>query len=424
MRARRLGAIIAAIVVVGCSGQASPTAAPTVTPTAAPTAAPTVTPTASSSPIATAAPSATVTAVATATAVVGTSPGAWLASGSMITPRGYHTATLLADGRVLVVGGVAVDETTGPEPTRSVEFYDPRTGAWTSTERLPTPRWYHTATRLEDGTVLVVGGAENLIDSPATDRADIFDPATGTWSPAGPLIAPRQGHTATLLVDGGVIVVGGSGSHGDASPRTVERYDPPSRTWTVVGELPIARWEHSATGLRDGSILVAGGFDSDLRPLDTLVGSVRGDRWTPTDRLVQPRHGHTATQLADGSVLVAGGADAQDTVIAFAERYAADARTWEAVDRMFEPRDDHAAVRLADATVLVSGGRSSGDFSAAGMSAERFDPAAGDWFAAAAMSVARYVHTLTLLDDGSVLAAGGSGPEGMVAVSERFVSEP
>lgn len=402
MDLRWLRTLIAAVVVVGCAGQAAPTAVPTAEPS----------------------PVVAATASAPATAGVPTSPGAWLPSGSMITPRGYHTATLLADGRVLVVGGVAVDETTGAEPTRMVELYDPKTGGWTSTESLPTPRWYHTATRLEDGTVLVVGGAENLIDSLAIDSADTFDPATGTWSPAGLLNAPRQGHTATLLVDGGVIVLGGSGSHGDASPRTVERYDPRSRTWTVVGELPIARWEHSATPMRDGGILVVGGFDSDLRPLDTLVGSARGDRWTPTDRLVQPRRGHTATQLVDGSVLVAGGAEALDTVIASAERYAADARTWEAVDRMFEPRDDHAAVRLADATVLVSGGRSSGDFSAAGSSAERFDPAAGDWFAAASMVAGRYVHTMTLLDDGSVLTAGGSGPEGMVAVSERFVSDP
>jgi choice-of-anchor C domain-containing protein len=135
----------------------------------------------------------------------------------MATARGYHTATRLADGRVLVAGGIrgsALD---------SAELFNPATGTWSPAGPLATARFNHTATRLADGRVLVAGGNDRV--APLTS-AEIFNPATETWSPAGPLATGRDEHTATPLADGRVLVTGGIIPTGLLSLASAEVYDP------------------------------------------------------------------------------------------------------------------------------------------------------------------------------------------------------
>ncbi|HSJ56616.1 MAG TPA: kelch repeat-containing protein, partial [Anaerolineae bacterium] len=189
---------------------------------------------------------------APAVAATSVAPGAWSPTGSMGMPRVAHTATLLPDGRVLVVGGAA---STGPEPVvlASAELYDSAGGTWSPTAPMSLPRGGHTATLLQDGRVLVAGGDG---DPASWASAEIYDPVTETWSSTGALQVGRALHSATLLQDGRVLVAGGIAS--DRS--STELYDPATGTWSQTGSLTTGRDSHTATLLPDGRVLVVGGY--------------------------------------------------------------------------------------------------------------------------------------------------------------------
>src|SRR6266550_2109735 len=163
----------------------------------------------------------------------------WAATGSLNTGRYFHTATLLPNGMMLVAGGFS----TGGAST-SAELYDPASGSWTATGSLNTARYLHTATLLPNGMVLVAGGRGSSIRPSAS--AELYDPASGTWTTTGSLNTGRQDHTATLLPNGIVLVAGGLDSNGNISA-SAELYDPASGTWTTTGSLNTGRYLHSAT---------------------------------------------------------------------------------------------------------------------------------------------------------------------------------
>ena len=325
----------------------------------------------------------------------------------MITPRSGHMATLLLDGRVLVVGGPI--ETIGPP--NSAELYDPVSKVWAATGRMLGPRYEYTATRLPGGKVLVAGGNSN---SGEIASAELYDPISGSWSPTGAMVTPRYGHTATLLSDGKVLVAGGVGR---AQVPSAELYDPASGTWTATGVMATARYGHTATLLPDGKVLVAGGNQdgSPRGPSAELYDPISGT-WSATGNMITPtpRSGHTATLLPDGKVLVAGGTTHGIDPLASAELYDPQSGAWSATQGMVAPRHAHTATLLPDGRVLVAGGRGSADTSASGLheplaSAELYDPASGTWSPTASMVAVRLEHTATLLPDGRVLVASGMG---------------
>jgi hypothetical protein len=153
---------------------------------------------------------------------------------------------LLDDGRVLLAGGSG-----GGAPLASAELYDPRTKSWSATTNMNEGRFYHTATRLEDGKVLVAG--------PAAD-AELYDPANGRWTAtANQLEARLLGlQAATLLLDGKVLLAGGDQEFGYPFA-SVALFDPVAGTWTATADLMQARRWHTATLLLDGRVLVVGG---------------------------------------------------------------------------------------------------------------------------------------------------------------------
>jgi hypothetical protein len=172
--------------------------------------------------------------------------GTWTPTGNMITRRYNHTATLLSDGRVFVAGGDVNDVATD-----SAELYDPETGSWTATTKMRATgnKRYDLirATLLQDGTVLVV----------RPTSAALYDPATGTWTATGDMARPGTFYpTATRLLDGTVLVAGGSNGEHDTAA-TAEVYDPVTRSWTKIGSMHYGRG--SATLLLDGTVLIAGG---------------------------------------------------------------------------------------------------------------------------------------------------------------------
>jgi hypothetical protein len=159
-------------------------------------------------------------------------------TGSLHTARESHTATLLANGKVLVAGGEG-----GSGSLTSTELYDPASGSWPD----PTPnpltigRAFHTATLLPNGKVLVAGG----FNSGHLSSAELYDPASGTWAMTGHLNTARAYHTATLLANGKVLVAGGEGDTGALT--SAELYDPASGSWAMTGDLIIGRADHTAT---------------------------------------------------------------------------------------------------------------------------------------------------------------------------------
>ncbi len=131
----------------------------------------------------------------------------WSYTGRLISARAFHTETRLGNGKVLVVGGY--NNNFNGNSLASVELYDPHTGKWSSTGSLNTARLSHTATLLNNGMVLVVGGYGNNVNGRVLASVELYDPHTGSWSPTGSLNTARADHTASLLYNGKVLVVGG-----------------------------------------------------------------------------------------------------------------------------------------------------------------------------------------------------------------------
>jgi hypothetical protein len=235
---------------------------------------------------------------------------------------------------------------------------------------------------------------------------------TGTVSEIAAMHIARASHTSTLLPNGKVLIAGGfAGSGGEYNPyRTAELYDPNSGTFQAVAEMSIGRSGHTATLLKNGKVLIVGGWTGryDLRGSAEIYNPA-ANTFTPTGNLVVERAGNTATLLADGRVLIAGGEDRQENKIASAEIYDPPTGKFTQTGSMADARAAHTATALKDGRVLVVGG-SSGHYPSQNVyrSAEIFDPATGKFSAAGQMTVGRHKHAAILLRSGKVLIVGGS----------------
>jgi hypothetical protein len=201
--------------------------------------------------------------------------GDWLPTGSAASKHEWATATLLNDGRVLVAGGGVL----------TTEIYDPSTGNWLTQGNLGQARASHTATRLLDGRVLVTGG---VTGSTVVPTAELYNPATGTWAPTGSLNQARAYHAAALLPNGKVLVVGGSSTaDGLGSLASAELYDPASGTWSPAASMSMARAALSATALPNGHVVAVGGNNGNAYrrvPSSTTQPRARGRSPAPRAR--------------------------------------------------------------------------------------------------------------------------------------------
>ncbi len=223
---------------------------------------------------------------------------------AMAVARAVPVAAVLADGRVLVTGG----QSTQMEPFDSAELFDPATGHFSVVGSMQSARLAHTAVALADGRILIVGGIKARRGE-VLRSAEIFDPATGRFTPTGEMAFPRHKHAAVRLTDGRVLVIGGSGAGArDQRYRSTEIYDPATGGFSPGPDMQSQRYKlpDGAVMLRSGDVLVAAGaaqverFDAATQRFMLVPGELDG-----------PQEFASATLLDDGDVLVLGGYDEQ-----------------------------------------------------------------------------------------------------------------
>ncbi|WP_327281436.1 Kelch repeat-containing protein [Streptomyces sp. NBC_01205] len=362
--------------------------------------------------------------------------GGWTAVGEPPVPLvywhgQYEGPVTLKDGRALAAGGagpllLSLDDSA---------VYDPGPGTWTVTGPLLQDRRLHSLTALRDGRALAAGGTpgRQAFPQPTLGHAELFDPGSGTWRATTEMTETRNGHSATVLGDGRVLVAGGQ------RPRslqdmltltTAEIFDPARETWMTTGAMTVARWGHLAVPLPGGRVLAVGGLVSTKRyGAGTAVGSCEvydpgSGTWAQTGSLGAARAVHQAVPLPDGSVLAIGGEpgiaadDARLRLrsLASTEIYDVTSGEWRPGPPLPWGRAYHRAVPTADGA-LVFGGTESACLDVGFASTLRWTVGARHWSPEGPLVTGRWAFGATALGDGRVLATGGVSRAGAAAAT-------
>lgn len=269
--------------------------------------------------------------------------------------RYFHTMTLLKDGRVLVTGGAYSQSGEPFTQLKSCAIYDPLTNHWIPVRNINYPRSGHTATLLKDGRVLVVGG--NVSTSPTSDyfykSCEIYDPLIDQWKIVDSLKYPRTHHSAALLPDGRVLII--SGHYAVSYPnitylKSCEVYDPINNIWTETDSIKLPQSGNSLVMLADGNIFISGGYYQNKYCQLFLTSLMT---WSFLGSMSVGRDNHTATVLSNGKILIVGGPNVKNC-----EVFDPYLKTFSTTDSLPYDLFGHSAILLDNGKILVSGGYS------------------------------------------------------------------
>jgi hypothetical protein len=302
--------------------------------------------------------------------------------------RSFYTATRLQNGQVLVAGGFnnAIDQIYA-----TAFLYNPSTGTWTETGTMTEPRYHHTATLLNNGQVLVTGGL-----GAGGDSAELYNPSTGTWSATGSMTVSRFYHSAVLLQNGEVLVAGGD--IGNTTTNAAEIYNPFTGTFTATGSMNDGRVLTQLTLLQNGEVLIAGGNGASGGNASCTAELFSNGQWRLTANLVQcapasEADSVSAALLPNGNVLIEDGNTAS-------EFYDPSTNVWQAT--LNQPNVQGPLALLTNGQVLIAGVA----LLSGGSNAALYDPSTNEWTPTASSHIAAAPlteATLTRLLNGEVL---------------------
>ena len=323
-------------------------------------------------------------------------------TGNMLTARYHHSATLLPTDHVLIVGGMYSDDIEN-HILSSAELYDPTVGAFTRIRSLHTARYWHQATLLKTGEVLISGGVGS--DGQSLASIELYDPAAKGFTFVGNMTVPRHGHTVVRLLDGRLLISGGSNANANRLD-SAEIYDPITRTFNATGNMRETRLDENnknATLLEDGRVLITGGYGATGK-LDSaeLYDPIKGT-FDYTGYMLTSRTDHVTTPLANGQVLITGGVrdvGSGSVYLTSCEIYDPKTGTFISITSMSKPHFLHAAIHLLNDWVLIAGGFDP--------IVEVYDPVTRTFPFIGNMTVARWLAAAVLLPTGQVLVTGGN----------------
>lgn len=315
----------------------------------------------------------------------------FIATGAMHSPRAHFVAADLSAGQTLVAGG---DDAQG-HAIASAELYDPIAGKFSSTGAMTVPRAGHTATTISgcgcpaDGKILIAGGRSTDAGAPLAS-AELYDPASGTFTATGAMNQARAWQTASLIgsgaLAGDVLIAGGVGAK--AAPlASSEIYDPRTGAFTATASMSTARAYQTATWLDPsivtgqfaGEVLITGGWTEDGISDTAEAFDPAGEAFIPAGTMTAARAYQAAVLMPNGKVLVAGGQSAADAALATAETFDPVKEMFSATAPMRSVHVGGVASILPDSSVLIAGGRSD--------NAEVYSAATGQFTLTAAMPV-------------------------------------